>query len=322
MKQAIERFLLYLRDERNASTHTLRNYRSDLEQFRDYLAVPDRRGRITEPRLADVDHLLIREYLGHLYSLSRQKTSVARKLAALRSFFKFCVREGLLDENPARLVRTPRLPQRLPSVPTAEQVNRFLDPCAELSPPSRRGPATAQRDAQARRLIRRDHALLELLYASGLRAGELVGLDLRDIDRKEQMLSVRGKGRKERLVPYGSKAAAALDRYLEVREELMATSGKSRDAGEAVFLNQRGERLGTRSLGQVVKKYARLFDPNWDLHPHALRHAFATHLLTEGADLRAIQELLGHRSLSTTQKYTSVSIKQLMEVYDKAHPRA
>lgn len=321
MKQAIERFLVYLRDERNASAHTLRNYRSDLEQFRDYLAVPDRRGRIADPRLADVDHLLIREYLGHLYSHSRQKTSVARKLAALRSFFKFCVREGLLDENPARLVRTPRLPQRLPSVPTAEQVNRFLDTCAELSPPSRRGPATAQRDALARQLIRRDRALLELLYASGLRASELVGLDLRDIDRKEQMLRVRGKGRKERLVPYGSKAAAALDRYLEVREALLA-SGRNRDAGEAVFINQQGKRLGTRSLGQVVKKYARLFDPNWDLHPHALRHAFATHLLTEGADLRVIQELLGHRSLSTTQKYTSVSIKQLMEVYDKAHPRA
>ena len=322
MKQAVEKFLLYLRDERNASAHTLRNYRSDLEQFRDYLAVPDRRGRITEPRLAGVDHLLIREYLGHLYSQSRQKTSVARKLAALRSFFKFCVREGLLEENPARLVRTPRLPQRLPSVPTAEQVNRFLDTCAELSPPSRRGPATAQRDAEAQRLIRRDRALLELLYASGLRASELVGLDLGDIDRKEQMLRVRGKGRKERLVPYGSKAAAALDRYLEVREELLPVANTSRAGEEVVFLNQRGERLGTRSLGQVVKKYARLFDPNWDLHPHALRHAFATHLLTEGADLRAIQELLGHRSLSTTQKYTSVSIKQLMEVYDKAHPRA
>jgi integrase/recombinase XerC len=322
MKQAIEKFLLHLRDERNASAHTLRNYRSDLAQFRDYLTVPDRRGRTSEPRLAGVDHLLIREYLGHLYNQSRQKTSVARKLAALRSFFKYCVREGLLEENPARLVRTPRLPQRLPSVPTAEQVNRFLDTCAEFSPPSRRGAATQKRDAEARRLIRRDRALLELLYASGLRASELVGLDLRDIDRKEQMLRVRGKGRKERLVPYGSKAAAALERYLEVREELLSAADAGRAGEEWVFLNQRGQRLGTRSLGQVVKKYARLFDPNWDLHPHVLRHAFATHLLTEGADLRAIQELLGHRSLSTTQKYTSVSIKQLMEVYDKTHPRA
>jgi integrase/recombinase XerC len=321
MKKAITSFLGYLRDERNASGHTLRNYASDLEQFRAYLAIPDRRGRVQEPQLADVDHLLIREYLGHLYSHNRQKTSVARKLAALRSFFKFCVREGLLQENPARLVRTPRLPQRLPAVPTAEQVNRFLDACAEVSPQTGR-KAGAERDAQARRLIRRDRALLEFLYASGLRASELVGLNLRDIDRREQMLRVRGKGRKERLVPFGSKAAAALDRYLEVRDDLLAAARKRDTDSEAVFLNQQGRRLGTRSLRLIVKKYARLFDPNWDLHPHALRHAFATHLLTEGADLRSIQELLGHRSLSTTQKYTSVSIKQLMEVYDKAHPRA
>ncbi|MBI2955837.1 MAG: tyrosine recombinase XerC [Acidobacteria bacterium] len=316
MRQALERFLAYLRDERNASPHTLRNYRSDLEQFRSYLAIPDRRGRVLEPRLEEVDHLVIREYLGHLYSRNRQKTSVARTLAALRSFFKFCVREGWLEENPARLVRTPRLPQRLPGVPTAEQVNRFLDTCAEL----RSARPAAERDARARALIRRDRALLELLYASGLRASELVGLNPADVNRKEQMLRVRGKGRKERLVPFGSKAAAALDRWLEAREEILA-GHKGREA-DAVFINQRGRRLTPRGLGLIVKKYGKLFDPNWDLHPHALRHAFATHLLTEGADLRAIQELLGHRSLSTTQKYTSVSIKQLMEVYDKAHPRA
>jgi len=321
MKEAIEKFLRHLRDERNASAHTLRSYQSDLEQFRTYLAIPDRKGRVAEPRLADVDHLLIREYLGHLYSQNRQKTSVARKLAALRSFLKFCVREGWLEENPARMVRTPRLPQRLPAVPTAEQVNRFLDTCAEMPVTAGKGAASAQRDAQARRLIRRDRALLELLYASGLRASELVGLDLRDVDRREQMLRVRGKGRKERLVPFGGKAAEALDRYLEARDDFLRAR-KSREAPDAVFLNQQAQRLGTRSLRLLVKKYGRLFDPTWDLHPHAFRHAFATHLLTEGADLRAIQELLGHRSLSTTQKYTSVSIKQLMEVYDKSHPRA
>ena len=329
MKEAIERFLRHLRDERNASAHTLRSYQSDLEQFRTYLAIPDRKGRVAEPRLADVDHLLIREYLGHLYSQNRQKTSVARKLAALRSFFKFCVREGWLEENPARMVRTPRLPQRLPAVPTAEQVNRFLDTCAEMPAPRLRQGSylrksyggQAQRDEQARRLIRRDRALLELLYASGLRASELVGLDLRDVDRREQMLRVRGKGRKERLVPFGHKAAEALDRYLEARDDFLRAR-KRREAPDAVFLNQQAQRLGTRSLRLIVKKYGRLFDPTWDLHPHAFRHAFATHLLTEGADLRAIQELLGHRSLSTTQKYTSVSIKQLMEVYDKSHPRA
>ncbi|MFQ5777575.1 MAG: tyrosine recombinase XerC [Terriglobia bacterium] len=328
MQQAVEKFLTYLRDEKNASPHTLRNYRSDLEQFRGYLTIPDRRGRVREPRLADVDHLLIREYLGALYSRKRQKTSVARKLAALRSFFKFCVREGLLEENPARLVRSPRLPQRLPNAPTAEQVNRFLDECAELGTQRRVAqregdtrPAQ-QRNERARRLIRRDRALLELLYASGLRAGELAGLNLRDVDRKEQMLRVRGKGRKERLTPFGSKAAAALDRYLEVRDELRVNGGRRGESNEALFLNHQGRRLTTRSLRLIVKKYGKLFDPNWDLHPHALRHAFATHLLSEGADLRAIQELLGHRSLSTTQKYTSVSIKQLTEVYDKAHPRA
>jgi integrase/recombinase XerC len=318
MRAAVEKFLGYLRQERNASPHTLLNYRSDLEQFRNYLAVPDRRGRVAEPRLEDVDHLVIREYLGHLYSLDRQKTSVSRKLAALRSFFKFCVREGLLEENPARLVRTPRLPQRLPSVPTTEQVNRFLDACAE----QRAGEGSkAERDVSARRLLRRDRTLLELLYASGLRAAEVVALDLDDVDRREQMLRVRGKGRKERLVPFGSKAAAALERWLEAREELLAAA-KGKGVNDALFLNARGRRLTTRAVGLIVKKHSRLFDPNWDLRPHALRHAFATHLLGEGADLRAIQELLGHRSLSTTQKYTSVSIKQLMEVYDKAHPRA
>lgn len=324
MKRALEKFLIHLRDERNASAHTLRNYRSDLQQLRDYLRIPDRRGRVREPSLEDVDHLVIREYLGDLYSRNRQKTSVARKLAALRSFFKFCVREGLLEDNPARLVRTPRLPQRLPAVPTAEQVNRFLDACAELPTAGRRRPVSAERDARARRLIRRDRALLELLYSSGLRAGELVGLNLRDIDRREQMLRVRGKGRRERLVPFGSKAADALDCYLEVRDEIAlgARRGAAGADRDAVFLNQRGRRLGTRSLRQLVKKYAALFDPNWNLHPHAFRHAFATHLLSEGADLRSIQELLGHRSLSTTQKYTSVSIQQLIEVYDKSHPRA
>lgn len=333
MQRAVEKFLAHLRDERNASAHTLRNYRSDLQQFRAYLTIPDRRGRVREPRLAEVDHLLIREYLGHLYSRDRQKTSVARKLAALRSFFKFCVREGLLQENPARLVHTPRLPQRLPSVFTAEQINNFLDRCAQLRLQSRAAgkQGTKERDTRARRLLRRDRALLELLYASGLRASELVGLNLADIDHQEHMVRIRGKGRKERMVPFGSKAAAALGRYLGVRDALLVAARKKGRASrsspkaagdEAVFLNSRGGRLTTRALGLIVKKYSRLFDPNWDLHPHALRHAFATHLLGEGADLRAIQELLGHRSLSTTQKYTAVSIRQLMEVYDRAHPRA
>jgi integrase/recombinase XerC len=330
MTQSMAAFLRYLREERNASPHTLRNYESDLKQFADYFAQ-------TRTGLEEITATEIREYLGDLYSHRREKSSVARKLSALRSFFRFCVREGFLKENPARLVRTPRLPQRLPGVASTEQVNRFLDICAELprlrptgrdyggrarrSSESVGGQAhvvpTKERDERARRLIRRDRALLELLYASGLRAAEAVAVNLADCNLKEQMLRVRGKGRKERLVPFGSKAAAALKSYLEVRDKLL--NGANR---EALFVNHRGERLTTRSVGTIVKKYARLFDPNWDLHPHALRHAFATHLLHEGADLRVIQELLGHRSLSTTQKYTSLSIRQLMEVYDKAHPRA
>ena len=169
--------------------------------------------------------------------------------------------------------------------------------------------------------MRRDRAILELLYASGLRVSELTGLDLADLDRREQMLRVRGKGRKERIVPFGGKAEAALDAYWPVRTELLRKARLSADA-PAVFLNYAGRRLTQRSVGRIVKKYVRLANINWDLHPHSLRHAFATHLLADGADLRAIQELLGHSSLSTTQKYTHASIRQLMEVYDKAHPRA
>lgn len=305
----MEAFLRYLRDARNVSPHTLRNYGSDLRQFADYFA-------LTRTPLKEIGHGEIREYLGELYDQKLEKTSIARKLAALRAFFKYCVREGWLEENPARLVRTPKLARRLPGVLTAEQVNRFLDALAEW--PARQ-TGVESRDAQAWCLLRRDRALLELLYASGVRASELLGLNPTDVDLQEQVIRVRGKGRRERQVPFGKKARAALESYLPVREELLA-AGKQ--ASEALFINAQGKRLTTRALGKVVKKYTRLFDPNWDLHPHGLRHAFATHLLSEGADLRAIQELLGHRSLSTTQKYTSVSIKHLMEVYDRAHPRA
>lgn len=324
MRETIEKFLRYLRDERNASPHTLRNYRSDLEQFLGYLSPPD----ATPPPLTRVDHRLIREYLAHLHDQRLEKTSVARKLAALRSFFKFCVREGWLPQNPARLVATPRLPKRIPAVLSAEQINAFLDSLLKMetaSDAAAEGTARHRRpgadEDEARLLLRRDRAILELLYAAGLRVSELVGLNLEDVDRNEQMLRVRGKGRKERLVPYGAQAQQALERYWPVRAELLR---KARRSGEekAVFLNYQGRRLTTRSVGRIVKKYVRLVNRNWDLHPHALRHAFATHLLADGADLRAIQELLGHRSLSTTQKYTHASIRHLLEVYDKAHPRA
>jgi len=321
MQEAIEKFLRYLRDERNASLHTLRNYRSDLAQFRHYLTPPGGK----PPAMSRLDHRLIREYLAWLHDQHLEKASIARKLAALRSFFKFCVREDLLRQNPARLVATPKLPKRIPAVPTAEEVNAFLDAMARLEPdqPTERGARHRRPGAEAeesRLLLRRDRAILELLYATGLRVSELVGLDLDDLDRNEQFLRVRGKGRKERIVPYGSKAQAALDAYWPVRTELLRKAG----AGDhkAVFLNYAGKRLAPRSVGRIVKKYVRLVNTNWDVHPHSLRHAFATHLLADGADLRAIQELLGHRSLSTTQRYTHASIRQLIEVYDKAHPRA
>ena len=324
MNEAIEKFLRHLRDERNASPHTLRSYHTDLEQFRDYLQPPGAK----PVSLAKIDHRLIREFLGHLHAERLEKSSIARKLAAVRSLFKFCVREGLLRQNPARLVATPKLPKRIPPVLSAEEINMFLDQMARMEPAAASDdPEEARRhrrpgadEDEARLLIKRDRAILELLYASGLRVSELTGLDTGDIDRREQVLRVRGKGRKERIVPYGSKAGAALDAYWPVRAELLRKS--QRGDAAAVFLNYAGRRLTQRSVGRIVKKYTRLVNINWDLHPHSLRHAFATHLLADGADLRAIQELLGHRSLSTTQKYTHASIRQLMEVYDKAHPRA
>jgi integrase/recombinase XerC len=319
MKAAIGKFLAYLRSVRNASAHTLRNYASDLEQFHTYLTPPDS----APAKLADIDHRVIREYLGYLHDQQLQKSSMARKLAALRSFLKFCAREGLVRENAARLVATPKLPKRVPSILSAEEMNEFLDGLAAVGKSRAKGhPARPSRAAQdsAGLLLERDRAILELLYASGLRVSELTGLNREDVDRKERMLRVIGKGNKERIIPYGSKAEEALARYWPIRAKLLERSG-SGDV-RAVFLNQEGRRMGNRSVARVVKKYVRLMNVNWDLHPHSLRHAFASHLLADGADLRAIQELLGHSSLSTTQRYTHASIRQLMEVYDKAHPHA
>lgn len=313
MREAVERFLRHLRNVKNASPHTLRNYASDLEQFVTYLEPPGSHA----PSIGEIDHLLIREYLGSLHDQKLEKSTIARKLAALRSFFKFAVQEEMIERNPARLVSTPSVPRRLPTVLTAEQVNRFLDWMNSLEPKSDK---RTDRE-KARLLLARDRAIFELLYGSGLRVSELTGLSLEDIDAEEQSLRVRGKGNKERVVPYGSKARAALEAYGPAREKL-ARRGAARGKREAVFVNGRGGRLTARSVARLVKKYAREAEIHWNLHPHSLRHAFATHLLADGADLRAIQELLGHKSLSTTQRYTHVSIRQLMEIYDKSHPRA
>ncbi|HEV2387501.1 MAG TPA: tyrosine recombinase XerC [Candidatus Acidoferrales bacterium] len=312
MRPAIEKFLQYLRYERNASDHTIRNYESDLVQFFHYLQPPGG----PPPTLGGVDHLLIREYLGHLHDQKLEKSSIARKLATLRSFFRFAVREGMVGQNPARLVSSPALPKRLPAVLSAEEINRLLDWMAKLQPRGRGMDVELER-----LLLRRDCAIFELLYGSGLRVSELTGLNLSDLDLQEQSSLVRGKGRKERMVPFGSKAHQALEVYWPAREALLRQA-RAGAGQQAVFVNKRGGRLTQRTVRRLVKKYARMAEVSWNLHPHSLRHAFATHLLADGADLRAIQELLGHRSLSTTQRYTHVSIRQLMEVYDKSHPRA
>jgi integrase/recombinase XerC len=317
MKSAVGQFLNYLRSVRNASPHTIRSYENDLRQFIAFLTPPG----IETPAIAEVTHLMIREFVAYLHDLNLEKSSIARKLAAIRSLFKFAVREGMVMRNPARLVATPKLPKRIPSVLSAEDLNAFLD--GVVAPPvsnSGRGKVPGAPD-ESRMLVKRDRAILELLYASGLRVSELTGLNLADMDRKELMLRVRGKGSKERIIPYGGKAEQALQAYGPTRDEILRKAG-SRGDPQAVFLNHLGTRLTPRSVARIVKKYVRLINVNWDLHPHSLRHAFATHLLADGADLRAIQELLGHSSLSTTQRYTHASIRQLLEVYDKAHPRA
>src|SRR6201996_2543705 len=343
MKQSAEKYLQYLSSVKNSSPHTILNYGKDLSQFVECLSPPGAQ----PPQLKDITHTIIREFVAHLHDQGLEKSSIARKLAALRSFFKYCVRESLLPENPARLVPTPKLPKRIPSVLSAEEMNGFLNRLAEMGPAASGAgqnarviverPAVpeiisegAKRSSRKsdRMYLRRDRALLELLYAAGLRVSELTGLNLVDIDQKERVLRVRGKGNKERIVPYGSKAQEALDNYWSLREDLLMqkSAARGRRQGpphtQAVFLNYAGRRLTQRSVGRLVKKYVRLANIDWDLHPHSLRHAFETHLLADGAALRAIQELLGHQSLSTTQKYTHASIRQLMDIYDKAHPHA
>ncbi len=328
MNDLIDRYLRYLRYERNASPHTLRNYHSDLRQFRDFLAqgLPSQAGRPEgHVRIKDVDGLRIRAFLAHLLETQRKKTSIARKLAAVRAFFKFLTREKMLARNPASSVSTPKHTRPLPRVLSEEEVNAMLDQFAKAAQGGHDAAilrpvpyGTGLRHAPWGARVR-DRAMLELLYASGLRVSELVGLDLGSVSFGDTMLLVRGKGRKERIVPFGSKAREALSSYLPVREKILM---ETKTGSPALFLNLRGQRLTTRSVDRIVKMYVRQFSPHVRASPHSFRHAFASHLLSEGADLRAIQEMLGHKSLSTTQRYTQVSIKQLIDVYDKTHPKA
>ena len=291
----IERYLEEL-GQRGVSPHTLRAYGADLAEFLEYLSPPE-----TEPPgPAAIDTLTLREWLMGLYAQRLATVTIRRKLAAIRGLFAFLRRNGLVKTNVARLVYTPKAPKRAPEVMTEEQANTLLDGIA-AGKLERRRPA-------------RDVAIFELLYGCGLRVSELAGIDLEDIDRSEGWVRVRGKGRKERQVPLPGKARAALERYLGERPV-------ARDE-RALFLNHRGGRLTDRGVRGIVKLYATFLAGDSSIHPHSFRHAYATHLLANGADLRAIQELLGHARLSTTQKYTQVSLTDLMRVYDDAHPKA
>jgi len=289
MKDPAAEFLRYLDLQRGASRHTLRGYATDLAEFRAFLV----RERLGD--LVDADARAIRAWLAWLHDRKLAKSSVARKLATVRSCFRYFARLGLVEYNAARQVRSPRLPKRLPSFLPKDESKGLLDALVERS-----------------KAGLRDHALLELLYATGLRVAECCGLDLDDVDRHRGAVRVMGKGGKERVVPAGDTALEALDAWLSVRGE-----GRG-----ALFTNLRGGRLGTRSVHRIVKRRARAAGIDRRVTPHTLRHTFATHMLGEGADLRLIQELLGHSRLSTTQRYTHVSPEHLMKVYDSAHPRA
>jgi integrase/recombinase XerC len=316
VREAIAEFLGYLRAERDASAHTLRNYQSDLEQFLTF--VRERTGAAGAPRPDAVDHLTVRGFLAWLHGRRASRATVARKLAALRSFFRYLCREGRVKANPAELVRGPRLPVRATPHLNVDEAFQLL-----AAPARRPGAEAASQGAEAAQLLRiRDRAILEVFYGAGLRIGELVGLDLPDVDLAEGVARVRGKGRKERVVPVGGKAVEALGEYLAVRERLRA--GRPVPGGEraALFLNHRGGRLTTRGVSQIVLRYLLGSGVGKKVTPHGLRHSFATHLLDAGADLRAIQELLGHARLATTQRYTHVGLDQMLSVYDRAHPRA
>jgi integrase/recombinase XerC len=305
-------YLRMLENERGASAHTLRAYERELRGFVAYLG----KHPASLERPERVEHTHIRSYLATLYERGLAKPSVARALASIRSWFKWLARTGRLEQNVASLVATPRLPKHLPRVPSIEQMNRVAD--------------TVETDAAS--WPARDRAIIELLYGCGLRNAELTGLNLGDIHWADETILVRGKGQKQRYVPLGDAAAVALRAYLGERAERLGGKGNGGAARtQAVFVNARlrglgkgaeGARLTTRSVARIVKRLAILRGLSSDVHPHTLRHAFGTHLLEEGADLRAIQELLGHERLSTTQRYTQLTAAHLAEVYDRTHPRA
>ncbi|MDP9050527.1 MAG: tyrosine-type recombinase/integrase [Acidobacteriota bacterium] len=308
-----DQFLAMLQDERNASVHTLRAYRREVLNFATFL------GETLGPntKVSAVDHLHIRAYLGQLYERGLTKASAARALAAIRSWFRWLAKEHKIPQNPAVLVSTPKLPQHLPRVPSMEEVNGLLN-SMESAPDAAKDEAAAWPE--------RDRVIFELLYGCGIRNSELVGIDMPDIQWKNDAMLVKGKGRKQRYVPLGDEAAIAMRAYLPLREARLRAAGKLAlvaDGPLVANLRMRGTtRLTTRSVRRIVKHIALSRGLPADVHPHTLRHAFGTHMLEEGADLRAIQEMLGHERLSTTQRYTQLTANQVQRVYDETHPRA
>ncbi len=312
MKAHLEEFLDHLRLNENASAHTVRAYESDLSQFLAFLSrhLGTRRSELAP---AAFDHLHIRAFLGDIHKRGNSRGSAARKLAAIRTFGRYLRREGAIEGDPAALVGTPRREQRLPAHLGEAEMSRLLE-MPDVSVP----------------LGRRDRAILELFYASGLRLSELVGLGIEDVNLSSRVVRVLGKGGKERIVPFNRSAEAAVRAWLKDREQIYAAGNRDAGSGlrrnrrtaDPLFLNYKGARLSTRGVDRLVRKYVALCSTRFGISPHALRHSFATHLLERGADLRAIQELLGHARLSTTQRYTHVNSAQLIDAYRKAHPKA
>ena len=298
MQSAVKAFVNFLRVERNSSDLTIKSYSDDLAHLSEFLQ--DQYGRCPEPAEIDVGQL--RSYVAFLHECGYARSTVARRLACLRSFFRYCNREQICDTNPAKPLRTPRAGRKLPHFLTTDEVGRLL-----LTPPANQNDGI------------RDRAILETMYSAGLRVAELVGLNLSDLDRGAGILRVLGKGRKERIAPVGSYASRAIDRWLEVRKPDPKASSRESDA---LFLNRFGRRLTTRSIGRMLEIHIQTAGLSRQTSPHTLRHSFATHLLDGGADLRSVQELLGHKSLTTTQIYTHVSTRRLRETYEAAHPHA
>jgi integrase/recombinase XerC len=294
MDKKLKQFLAYLEHEKNASPHTIDSYKRDLTQLAQYLTKK-------QIRLVNTDHIVLRGYLATLYEKQWKKSTIARKLASIRSFFQYSLKQRWIEDNPAKLLSTPKLDKHIPSFLSEEEMQKFLDLPISKKP-----------------LDLRDRAMLEFLYATGLRVGELVGSNIEDINFPERLIRVRGKGKKERILPFGKTAEESLQSYLRIRSSIH----KGEIDERAVFLNVRGGRITSRSVQRIVDSHFRQTALRRKISPHSLRHSFASHLLSRGADLRVIQELLGHESLATTQKYTHLDLKHLLDTYKKSHPRS